>query len=72
MPSIGKALIIAGSLILILGLVLTFFPTLRLGRLPGDITIRRDGFTLYLPITTSILVTLALNLLFWLYRIWRG
>lgn len=72
MPSIGKALIIAGSLILILGLVLTFFPSLRLGRLPGDITIRRDGFTLYLPITTSILVTLALNLLFWLYRFWRG
>jgi hypothetical protein len=37
-----------------------------LGRLPGDIIIDRDGFVLYLPITTSILVSLLLSLIFWL------
>lgn len=37
-----------------------------LGRLPGDIIIDRDGFVLYLPITTSILVSLLLSLILWL------
>jgi hypothetical protein len=37
-----------------------------LGRLPGDIAIDRDGFVLYLPITTSILVSLLLSLILWL------
>ena len=37
-----------------------------LGRLPGDIVIDRDGFVLYLPITTSILVSLLLSLILWL------
>jgi hypothetical protein len=37
-----------------------------LGRLPGDIVIDRDGFVLYLPITTSILVSLLLSLVLWL------
>ena len=36
------------------------------GRLPGDIVIDRDGFVLYLPITTSILVSLLLSLILWL------
>ena len=44
------------------------FPSVRfcLGRLPGDIVIDRDGFVLYLPITTSILVSLLLSLILWL------
>jgi hypothetical protein len=37
-----------------------------LGRLPGDIVIDRDGFVLYLPITTSVLVSLSLSLILWL------
>jgi hypothetical protein len=37
-----------------------------LGRLPGDIIIDRGGFVLYLPITTSILVSLLLSLMLWL------
>jgi hypothetical protein len=37
-----------------------------LGRLPGDIVIDRDGFVLYLPITTSVLVSLLLSLILWL------
>jgi hypothetical protein len=39
-----------------------------LGRLPGDILIRREGFTFYLPITTGILVSVVLTLLAQLFR----
>ncbi len=38
-----------------------------LGRLPGDIVIDRNGFVLYVPITTAIIVSLLLSLLFWLF-----
>jgi hypothetical protein len=43
-------------------------PWLRLGRLPGDVVIEREGFKLYLPIATSILLSLGLSLLLWLWR----
>jgi hypothetical protein len=37
-----------------------------LGRLPGDIVIERENFRLYLPITTSILISIVLSLILWL------
>ena len=48
--------------------VVGLFASVRfgLGRLPGDIVIDREGFVLYLPITTSILVSLLLSLILWL------
>ena len=59
--------------LIILGIVLVaavlLWPVLQktgIGRLPGDILIERDGFTLYLPITTSILVSIAISVLLWL------
>ncbi|HSD91581.1 MAG TPA: DUF2905 domain-containing protein [Methyloceanibacter sp.] len=64
----------AGSL-LFLGLVALFtFLSLRfgLGRLPGDIVIDRGNFYFYLPITTAILVSLLLSLLFWLFNRFGG
>lgn len=55
----GQVLVVVGVLIATVGgLVWLGVP---IGRLPGDIVIRREGFTLYLPITTSILVSLALT-----------
>ena len=57
-----------GALIF-LGLVVLFtFLSVRygLGRLPGDIVIDRSGFVLYVPITTAIIVSVLLSLLFWL------
>ena len=63
-----KALIIAGISLLILGLLWPWLTRLPLGRLPGDIVVQRDGFRLYFPITTSLLVSLVLSLLFWLFR----
>ena len=64
----------AGSLVF-LGLVALFtFLSLRfgLGRLPGDIVIDRANFYFYLPITTAILVSLLLSLLFWLFNRFGG
>jgi len=65
----GRILIIAGAVILALGLVLVFGPRIPfLGRLPGDIIIRRDGITFYFPIITflvlSAILTLIVNLIF--------
>lgn len=63
-----KALIIAGVVILVIGLLWPWLSKLPLGRLPGDILVERDGFRFYLPVTTGILISLVLSLLFWLFR----
>lgn len=63
-----RALIILGLVLLVAGLLWPFLGKLGLGRLPGDIVIRRENFELYLPITTSILISVVLSLLFWLFR----
>jgi hypothetical protein len=70
LPELGKALVIVGALILLVGLALTFsdrLPVGRVGRLPGDIVYRRGSFTFYFPIVTSILLSLLLTLLFALF-----
>ncbi|WJW75867.1 DUF2905 domain-containing protein [Thiohalobacter sp. IOR34] len=63
-----RSLIILGALLLLLGILWPWLGRLGLGRLPGDILIERDGFRFYLPLTSSILVSLVLSLLFWLLR----
>jgi hypothetical protein len=69
MPEFGKLLIIIGLVMLALGLVLTLAGRIPwLGHLPGDISIRRENFSFYFPVTTSILISLVLSLLFWLFR----
>jgi hypothetical protein len=63
MPAVGRTLMIAGAAIFLLGLAIS----LGLGRLPGDIIVRRGGFTLYLPLASSLLLSLVLSLLLWLW-----
>lgn len=63
-----RGLIIAGLVLLLAGLLWPYLGKIPLGRLPGDIAIERENFRLYLPITTSILVSLLLSLLLWLLR----
>ncbi|MEJ2602837.1 MAG: DUF2905 domain-containing protein [Gammaproteobacteria bacterium] len=63
-----KALLAIGLLIVVVGLLWPWLSTLPLGRLPGDIVIRREGFTLYLPITTMLLVSAVLSFILWLLR----
>ena len=63
-----KLLIIVGLAVLLIGLAWPWLGSLPLGRLPGDIVIRRDNFTFYLPVTTMIVVSLGLSLLIWILR----
>ncbi|HET7700701.1 MAG TPA: DUF2905 domain-containing protein [Candidatus Limnocylindria bacterium] len=70
---LGRTLMLIGALILVMGFVLTFAGRLPLvGRLPGDVTIQGERWTVHAPIATSIIVsillTLALNLFAWLAR----
>ena len=64
--TMGKMLILMGLFVLVIGLIMTFVPRLRipfLGRLPGDIRIEREGFSFYFPIVTCILLSILLTLL---------
>jgi hypothetical protein len=63
-----RLLIAVGIGLLLLGLLWPLISKLGLGRLPGDISIQRPGFSFYFPITTSIIVSLVLSLVFWLVR----
>jgi len=63
---IGKVLIGAGIVLVLLGAYLVLgFSLPPLGRLPGDIRIERDNFHFYFPLTTCILASAALSLIFW-------
>ncbi len=64
-----KFLIVAGVILLVAGLLWPVLSKLGIGRLPGDILIRRDGLTLYFPITTMVLISIILTLIF---RFWGG
>jgi hypothetical protein len=69
-PSLGKYLMGIGLLLLIVGAMIYFFSDKLhwLGRLPGDIRIKRDGFGFYFPVVTCIVLSLLLNLIIWLVR----
>ncbi len=68
MQEIGKTLIIFGVILLGAGLLLTFVNKVPfLGKLPGDILIQKKNFTFYFPLATSILLSIILSLIFWLW-----
>lgn len=64
----SRTLIIIGVVLVILGLLWPWLQKSGLGRLPGDIALERDNFRFYFPITTSIIVSIVITLLFWLFR----
>lgn len=61
-----KLFILTGIVLLLVGLIIFASERFGLGRLPGDIVIEREGFTLYLPLATSLVVSLGLTLVLWL------
>ncbi|HKK01499.1 MAG TPA: DUF2905 domain-containing protein [Desulfuromonadales bacterium] len=66
---VGKALIVIGIVFVAAGLFFSFGGKIPfLGRLPGDIRIHRDNFSFYFPLTSSILVSIVLSLILWLFR----
>lgn len=64
----AKTLIIIGLVIVAIGLLWPWLSKLGIGRLPGDIVVKRDSFTFYMPIVTSLLISVILSVLFWLFR----
>ena len=65
----GKLLILLGVFIILIGLLLLIGEKIPwIGRLPGDIIIRKKNFTFYFPLATSILISIILTLLFTLFR----
>ena len=67
--ALGKTLIIFGVILLGIGLLLTLGDKIPwIGKLPGDISIRRERFSFYFPIATCIIISLILTLLFALFR----
>jgi Protein of unknown function (DUF2905) len=67
--ALGKLLILVGVLIIVIGLLLLVGEKIPwVGRLPGDLMIKKEKFTFYFPITTSILISIILTLLLWILR----
>ncbi len=62
MPEFGKILIGMGLVLVLFGLFVSV-----VGKLPGDIVIRKENFTFYFPIATSILLSVVLSILFYLF-----
>ncbi|HEY6298034.1 MAG TPA: DUF2905 domain-containing protein [Candidatus Binatus sp.] len=69
MAPIGKTLVFAGIAIIVVGLMLWGFSSVPyVGKLPGDIYVRRGNFTFYFPIATSILISIIATIVFSLMR----
>jgi len=67
--ALGKLLILLGVFIILIGLLLLIGEKIPwIGRLPGDIIIRKKNFTFYFPLATSIIISIILTLLFMLFR----
>jgi hypothetical protein len=65
--SFSRLLILIGVILVVVGLLWPLIVKLGLGRLPGDIAVERDGFRFYFPITTSIVISVVVSLLLWLF-----
>jgi uncharacterized protein HemY len=63
----GKILIFFGAILIFLGLIFSFAGKIPyFGKLPGDVYIKKENFTFYFPITTCILVSIILSVIFYL------
>lgn len=73
MNPIAKLLVMAGVILIIAGLVWQVGGRfLNLGRLPGDIVVEKENFRFYFPLMTSIIVSVVLSLLFYLFRFFKS
>jgi hypothetical protein len=68
MGDVGRMLIVVGVLLVAVGVVLVLAGRIPgIGRLPGDIHVQRGNWTFYFPLATSIVLSVVLSLLFWLF-----
>jgi len=64
---LGKILIFIGFFLILMGFIFSFAEKIPfLGRLPGDILIKKENFTFYFPLGTSILISIVLSIIFYL------
>ncbi len=69
MNPLGKSLIVIGIVLVVVGLLFSLGSKIPwLGRLPGDIYIQRGNFTFYFPLATSIVISLIITLVLYLFR----
>jgi hypothetical protein len=66
----AKVLILIGLVLIVVGLIWLAGERLGIGRLPGDIVVERENFTFYFPLMTSLIVSVVLSLLLWLFSRW--
>jgi hypothetical protein len=73
MPEVSKWLIAAGVFLIIAGVTYGLLGNRIqfLGKLPGDIRIERDNFKIYIPITTMLLISAAIQFIIWIFRLWK-
>ena len=64
----SKFLIIFGGILILIGLVYPYLNSLGIGRLPGDIVIKKDNFSLYFPLTSAIIISIVISIIFRLFR----
>ena len=64
----SKWLITLGLILVAAGLLWPLLSKLGLGRLPGDIVVRREGFSLYFPLMTCLVVSVVVSILIWIFR----
>jgi len=65
---VSKWLIIVGLILVAAGLLWPLMSKLGLGRLPGDIVVRRDGFSLYFPLMTCLVISAVVSIVIWIFR----
>jgi hypothetical protein len=64
----SKILIILGAILILIGLIYPYLQSLGIGRLPGDIVIKKDNFNLYFPVTSAIIISILLTIIFRLFK----
>ena len=65
---VSKWLITVGLILVAAGLLWPLMSKLGLGRLPGDIVVRRDGFSLYFPLMTCLVISVVVSIVIWIFR----
>jgi hypothetical protein len=64
--SMSRILIATGGIVILIGLLWPYIQKLNLFHLPGDIVVKKEHFSFYFPITTSIILSIVLSLILWL------
>jgi hypothetical protein len=68
MLTLGKNLVLLGAVIVVIGLIIMLAPKIPyLGKLPGDIHIKKGNFEFYFPLATCILLSFVISFILWLY-----